>query len=373
MPKKKIVIAFLGNIFNDSRVFNLNNSLLKEDHDVKVISFDWENKEFKQIISPNISVYKLSKAKSSILFYLKFIFLLIKDLLKNKADIYFAEDVFTLPFVYFMAKKNKAKLYYNSREFYAFLGGLRNKSFHQKVISSIEKSFIHNPDLVLTTGEMDSEFLQEFYGINNTLVIRNLPVYKEPDKIVDLREKLNLNNEVKIFLYQGVILEGRGIELFIRNLKKIENAVFVIIGDGPFRSTFEKIAEEENLTDRVFFLGKVPHEELINYSAGADFGLVLIENISKSYYYALPNKLFEYIAAGLPVISSNLPQMRKVVENYKVGEIIDIEEKKDFNEKISNLVKDRDKFEHYKQNCMTAAKELNWQKEFESIKRTLLN
>ncbi len=101
-------------------------------------------------------------------------------------------------------------------------------------------------------------------------------------------------------------------------MDQIPNVHFVILGEGEYRKKFEAEANNSNCSDRIHFLGAVNHTELLTYTASADIGLALIENISISYYYALPNKLFEYIMAGIPILASNLPQMKKVIDDYKL-------------------------------------------------------
>ncbi|MDX1700370.1 MAG: hypothetical protein R3250_07115, partial [Melioribacteraceae bacterium] len=98
--------------------------------------------------------------------------------------------------------------------------------------------------------------------------------------------------------------------------------------------------------------------------AGADLGLALIENISISYYYALPNKLFEYIMAGVPVLSSNLPQMKIIIDTYGVGRYADPENKGEIISLLKEMLNDTDLLKTYKSNCNVAAKELNWENEF---------
>ena len=115
-------------------------------------------------------------------------------------------------------------------------------------------------------------------------------------------------------------------------------------------------------------MGNIEQGELINYTAAADVGLSLIENISLSYYYALPNKLFEYIMAEVPVVVSNLPQMAEVVKEYKIGDVVELEEKGSLVNCLKNLLTDNKKLFAYKQNCFEASKRLNWEKEFEEIK-----
>lgn len=369
--KRSVCISFLGNAYNDTRVTNLTNSLKADGLDVKVISFDWTSPDF-QTIAGDISVYKLVKMKSSLSFYLVFAKILFQELLKTKSSIYIAEDIYTLPIVTFIAKLRRAKIYYNSREFYAFIAGLRNKKFAQSIIRVLEKFFIKKTDLVLVTGDMDAKFLQDFYDIKNTLVIRNLPVNKKPDGIIDLKKKLNIPEVNFILLYQGVILEGRGFEPILKTMTEVKNIHLVVLGDGEQKQNYIRLSEQLGINDRVHFLGTIPQDKLINYTAGADIGLVIIEDISKSYYYALPNKLFEYIMAGLPVISSSLPQMKNIVESYKVGEIVDLEKENELTETITNLISNKEKLKMYSENSHRAADELNWQKEYEKVKHILI-
>jgi len=369
--KKSVCISFLGNAFNDTRVTNLTNSLKADGLDVKVISFDWTTPDFESITG-DISVYKLIKKKSSLSFYLFFAKILFQKLLKTKSSIYIAEDIYTLPIVTFIAKLKRAKLYYNSREFYAFIAGLRNKKFAQSIIRVLEKFFIKKTDLVLVTGEMDAKFLQDFYSINNILVIRNLPVKKKPDEIINLKKKLNIPEANFILLYQGVILEGRGFKPILNTMTEIENIQLIVLGEGEQKQNYIRLSEQLGVNKRVHFLGTIPQDKLINYTTGADIGLALIENISKSYYYALPNKLFEYIMAGLPVISSNLPQMKNIVESYEVGEVVELEKGNNLTETITELLSNKEKLKMYRENSHKAADELNWQKEYEKVRHILI-
>ena len=323
---KGICIAFLGNAHHDSRVTNLTNSLSADGFDVSVISFDWSYKEVEKS-DAKIKVIKITgKDRSSLLFYFGFALKLVRELIKTKADIFFAEDFYTLPFVTLIAKIKRAKVYYNSRELYAFIGGLHSRPFLQAVIKRIEKFFITKVDLVMTTGEMDSEFIEKFYGIKDTLVIRNIPLLQKASAPVDFRKMFSIPGNHLILLYQGIIIGGRGIPVIFDAMKKNPNTSLVLLGGGEQKNNYKNLADEMGIASRVFFAGTIPQKELINYTAAADAGLSLIENISISYYHALPNKLFEYIMAGLPVLSSNLPQMKKIVEQFKVGEVVDIEQ-----------------------------------------------
>ncbi len=367
ISKKSVTISFLGNANYDTHVTNLTNSLIADGFDVKVISFDWTTPNFETVLG-KISIFKLIKSKNSIPYYLKFISILFKELSKSNSSIYIAEDIFTLPLTTFFAKKRKSKLYYNSREFYAFLAVLRNRPVVQSIISNLEKFFIKKTDKVLVTGDGDSEFLEKFYNIKNTIVIRNLPIKQKAFDKKNFHKMLNIPVKDTILLYQGVILEGRGFKPLLKAMQKVDNCSLVVLGTGVFQSKYEKFAVELGIENRVHFLGNIEQNELINYTSAADIGIALIENISKSYYYALPNKLFEYIMAGLPVLISNLPQMKKVVLDYEVGEIVNLENLDEVANKLKMLIEDKNKLDFYKQKTILASDELNWQSEYQKIR-----
>lgn len=369
--QKKVCIAFLGNALHDSRITNLKNSLKNDGCSVSVISFDWfiTAKDYRD---DEVSVFNLTKGKFSLFFYLQFSFILFYELLKYKADIYFAEDFYTLPFVTIIAKIRRAKIYYNSRELYSCLGGLRNRPRLQSVITSIEKFFITKVDSVLTTGEMDSSFLEKLYRISNTLVIRNIPLLNTPTGKVNFRKKHSLSDDSIIMIYQGMLMEGRGIVPVLNAMTKLPKASLIILGDGVQKDNFQKLANDLGIADRVFFEGTISQIELINYTSGANIGLSLIENISVSYFHALPNKLFEYIMAGVPVLASNLPQMGKVIDDYKVGECIAIENTDTIVGVLKDWIENPAKLELYRANCVKAAQDLNWQKEYERARAKLL-
>jgi len=362
--KKKILIAYLGNPDFDTRIKNLCYSFSKNNFQISVVGFESENRSITK--NETSTVYKLQR-KPSVKFYLKFFFNLFNYLRKHKADYYFAEDIYTLGLVCVFAKSRGKKLFYNSRELYPFLAGLRNRKYIQFLIALIEKVFIKFPDFVLTTGEMDADFLIKHYSLKNVIVLRNLPLYINEIKKHNLHELLKIPEDSKIFLYQGVLLDGRGIRFAIEIVKEFENIHLVILGDGEKKIHFQEFAESLRVESRVHFLGSFSQDELINYTSACDIGLALIENISMSYYYALPGKLFEYIMAEIPVICSDLPQMKKIVRQFNVGRFTNIDDKENLMKIIKELITNNGLNIVLRDNCKLAKKELNWEKEFEKL------
>ncbi len=368
---KKIHISFLGNPHFDSRITNLANSLRDDGCKVSVIGFDWFISS-EDYCDEETKIFAIKKNKFSLLFYLQFAFILISELIRSDADIYFAEDLYTLPFVTSIAKIKKAKVYYNSREIYAHLGGLRNRPILQKVVKSIENFFITKVDIVLTTGPLDSEYIEKLYNISDTVVVRNIPLYQKADSKIDLRKKYNIDPDKLILIYQGVILPGRGLKQIFNAIARLPKTVLIILGDGEKKNNFIELARTLNISDRIIFAGTVDQKELINYTACGDVGLSLIENISISYYHALPNKLFEYIMAGLPVLCSDLPQMKAIIEKHNVGQSVNIENEENIFTVLNKWCENPNLLDGYRKNCLVAAYELNWQEEYKKVRKFLL-
>jgi glycosyltransferase involved in cell wall biosynthesis len=359
---KRVLITFLGNIEYDTRCYNLYNTLKVNGFDVSFTGFDWLTKKFKPVRG-EITIYKLKKGFFSLSFYLKFIWHIKLALFSSRASIFFAEDIYTLPFAVIVGKLKRVKIFYDSRELFGYLAGLKERKFVQYFWKTIEKLFIKHVDHIITTGNMDSDVLKEMYGVTNTVILRNLPRFYKPAQQTDLRNQLGISKDKKILLYQGVILKGRGIEKVFDILPDKSEFVFVLVGGGEFEDYYKNLAVKQAVSDKVFFIGKFSQEDLPKLTPSADVGIALIENISKSYYYALPNKLFECIMAEVPVVVSNLPQMKEIVDKYNVGFAVDPDNKYELITALENLTSDEIQYKQFKQNCKIASEELNWENE----------
>lgn len=371
MTKPKVTIAFLGNLNYDSRCLNLFDSFKGKGFEVQFIGFDWQTQNFSSVKQKNISIFKLSK-RFSLLFYVQFALILTYRLFQSNSKIFFAEDIYTLPFTVFVSYFKKSKVIYDSRELYGHLAGLVNRKIIQSIIQKLELVLIRKVDWILATGELDRQYLVKEYKIENVSVLRNLPRKISNLRKIDLHSLIGIEKKYRILLYQGVVVHGRGLGVLINLMKKLDDYALLIIGEGEHFSYYKTIVENENLCHKVFFVGKVNNAELLNYTCGANIGTALIENLSLSYNYALPNKLFEYIMCGVPVLVSKLPQMEKIVTDYNVGKIVDISKPEEIVKAIIEMT-NSDLYNQLFQNCVQASMELNWENEFMIVEKVLNN
>lgn len=360
MQRRTFYIAFLGNVQYDSRCRNLIQSLKNHDYEVSAVSFEYRDASFKKVAG-DISIYPLSKQISSAIFYAKFLSILLYSTFRIRAQYYLAADVYTLPVLAVFARLRKIPLYYDSREIYTQIAALSKKSHIQKVISWIEKTFIYSAKGVIVTGTMDGELLKKLYSIPKYILLRNLPLKQEIKTRINLRERFRISSEVLLMIYQGVVLHGRGLQLLYEAMLRVPNTALVVIGDGEQRVYYQELASEFGLENRVFFTGMISQEELLSHTSGGDIGTALIENVSLSYYYALPNKLFEYIMAGIPVLASNFPQMGEVVQSYRVGFTVDPENQEELIQILKKLVDERESLASFTPHLKKASEDLHWE------------
>ena len=361
---KKITIGFLGNLNFDTRAFNFFNSLTTLGNEVNFIGFDWLTEDFIGYTDENISITKLVKRKFSILFYLNFFFILLASSLKRKSDIYLASDFFSLPVLFITAKIFRKKIFYDSRELFTELPFHENKPLVRKTIKFVEKYLIERVDAVFTTGEMDTDYLKKLYSVGNIYLQRNLPVKNDSIIPINLNEKFSIPADSVIILYQGIVVKGRGLEIYFNALSERSNLYLIILGGGEHLEYYKTLSKKMGLFKQTIFAGKIQQSEILNYTAGAFAGLSVIDNIGINNYYALPNKLFEYLMAGIPVIVNNLPQMKKIVDEYKVGAVIDENSENSLNEILFKWKNNKSIYNELKQNCKNASVELNWENEF---------
>jgi glycosyltransferase involved in cell wall biosynthesis len=233
-----------------------------------------------------------------------------------------ASDLYSLPIAARLKSvlSEKPRLIYDSREIYSALGSLSGRPLAQKIISLIEKKYVKQVDTVLASGQRDIDFISNRFPKSiDYHVLLNLPPYKKTEVSSYLRDRFNISGDKRIALYQGAVSRGRGLEKSIEAFSKQDKWSLCIVGGGPELSDYKELSRG---LDNIHFTGLVPYSELHNITCSADIGLSLIEPISLSYKYALPNKLFEYFMAGLPVMATDMPPIEEVIEEAGGGLLI---------------------------------------------------
>lgn len=184
------------------------------------------------------------------------------------------------------------------------------------------------------------------------------------------RKSLQLPEDKFIIILQGnAIHKGRGGEEMVEAMAKIDNALLLIIGQGDVISEMKQKAKELQIEDKILFLGRMTPELLRNYTHLADLGVSFDQNLSLNHYFSLPNKIFEYIHAEIPILTSNLPERKRIVETYQTGVVIDDFSPETISSNINKLIDNKSLVSFYKENCKKARLELNWENEEKVIQK----
>lgn len=248
--------------------------------------------------------------------------LTIRALVRARPRVVHCHDLNTLAPAYVAARRSGAKLVYDSHELWLdrnWPPGAPPKRRHRLKEKTLERTLIQEADRVITVSETIADVLAERYGIAKPTVLLNVAEETRPQRPRDLREKVD--HDGPLLLYLGRIVFGRGLEQAIRALEYLPRAALVAMGtpaDG-FIEELEAVAREVGVSSRVFFLPPVPPGEVIDWAQSADVGLCTIEPRCLSYELCLPNKLFQCAFAGLPIVATTLPEMSRWFERYPLG------------------------------------------------------
>ncbi len=285
-------------------------------------------------------------------------FSLIKAVFSEDPDVYHAHDLDGLLCAFPAALFKRKTLVYDSHEIWSGTYPFKNLRGIQWLLPLLEKILIWRIEKGVTVNSSIADYLTKKYH-KNFIALYNTP------KLVEKNKKyLNLNKKFpnkKIILHLGAADEGRGMEQIIEATKYLpKNYILVFMGGGKIENELKQIIKETDLRKRVIFLPAVPQEQIQETIKYADLGLALTEKVSLSYYLSLPNKIFQYIAAEVPILGSNFPEYKKIILREQIGRVVDPSRPKLIAQKITEMIK-KDQQKKFHQNLEGLAKEkYNW-------------
>lgn len=369
MPKnKQIIISVTNDLVADNRVHKVARSLIKFGFDVLLVG---------RIIKGSLPIAREYKTKrfsllfkKGAMFYACYNIRLFFFLLFAKADVFLSNDLDTLPANFLASKIRNKKLVYDSHEYFTEVPELVNRPKIKRIWEKIEKRIFPKIKNSYTVCNSIADVYNKKYAVNMK-VVRNIPECELLMNDYKIQLPKTVDNK-KIILYQGAVNTGRGIEQVIEAMQYVEGAVFLIIGDGDIKNEAEQLVKELKLKNKVHFTGKLPFNRLYFYTKKAYIGISLEQNIGLNYYYALPNKLFDYIRAKLPVLASRLPEIENIVKTYDIACFIENHNPKHIAEKINYMLNSPKKYQTWKENLKKASAELCWENEEKVLREMFL-
>lgn len=286
--------------------------------------------------------------------------MIVKGYLINP-DIYHSNDLNTLPqgIICSKLRLKPRPLVYDSHEVQSDRTG-----YDPKKIKRIEKFLLKFVDEMMVENHTRAKHNEEIYGFYPKTLYNYSELYdiNKRDKI-NLHAQLGIDEDEKILLYQGGLQQGRGLEKLIEAMPYIKEGVLVFIGAGKLTESLKAQAKASPEHHRIFFLDKVPFQQLPSVTREAYLGFQVLQNICFNHYSASSNKLFEYIMAHVPVVASNFPEIARVVNENEVGIAIDPHDAKNIAEAVNRLLTDKALYAQCRQNTEQAKQIYNWQNE----------
>lgn len=359
--KKKVIVSVINDLISDRRVDRVCNTLCDMGFNVLLTGRRYSN-------SPPLTgrAYRTHRMhlifRHGPLFYAEYNLRLFFFLLFRKPRLLVSNDLDTLLPNYLVHKIKGIPLIYDTHEYFTGVPELMNRPSVRNFWKSIERRIFPKLRHVITVNDSIARLYREQYG-NEIMVVRNIPD-RRSGKPQTRRSDLGLPDDKKIILLQGAgINVDRGAEEAIEAMRFIENALLVILGDGDVVDKLKQQVKEQSLEHKVKFIPRQVPERLYEYTTKADIGLSIDKDSNINYRYSLPNKLFDYIHAGVPVLASPLVEVKKIVEKYQVGCLIENHEPGHLAEKMKRMLDDVEAQKQWKSNLRVAAAELSWESE----------
>lgn len=364
MPKKRITISVISELTTDQRVIRISETLAGMGFSVLVIA-----RSFSDSLPTgqySFSVRRLScYFRKGVLQYVEFTLKLFWRLLFTRTDYYLSNDLDTLAPNYIISKLSGRHLFYDTHEYFTGVPELRHSPLKRKTWKMLEDLIFPRLRTVYTVNESVKQIYATEYG-NEIAVIRNVPVTVHPEHIpvpADWGSRT-------IILMQGAgINEGRGgIELLAAMKYLPASFLLLFIGSGNQWNHIKEKRTAWQLENKVVMMDKMPPAQLRSYTQLAAIGCSLDSFEDINCRFNLPNKIFDYIHAGVPVLATGIPEVKQIIEQYACGECIDSSDPELIAKTIQHMMRDKSVYQAYKYNCAQAAGELCWEKE--SVKLT---
>lgn len=362
LKNKRIVVSVSNDLNFDQRVKRICESLTQLGGDVILLGRLLPNSK------PYHTNYKTSRVKLPFYkgagFYISFQIYLFWKLLLTKSDLLYSNDLDTLLPNYLVAKIKNKKLVYDSHELFTEVPELQGR-WQRKIWLIVEKLIFPKLKNVITVNDSIAQIFQIKYDVpikvirNIPFLVNHYPIPKQP--------------KFTLILQGAGINIDRGAEELVDAMLYLDNVVLFIVGNGDVVPELKKRVKLKNLGNKIIFKGKCSPDELKKITMSCHLGLSLDKDTNPNYKFSLPNKLFDYIHAEIPIVSSNIIEIKKIINEYKVGLIVEEVTPTTIVEKVKYLLANPKIYNELCENCTKAKKQLNAQIEQEKFKKIILD
>ena len=364
LQEKTIIVSVTSDLCTDQRVHRTAITLHLQQYHVIVVgrklpaSFDitqqYVTKRFKLCFT------------SGALFYITYQLRLFWFLLFTKADLLFANDLDTLLPNYLVSKLKNIPIVFDSHEYYTGVPELENRPFIKNIWKSVERFIVPRLAYTITVNESIANLFYDEYK-NKFAIVRNIPLQPPVIKVTDIdlfKKENNIPADKFVIILQGNgINVHRGAEELVAAMEQVQNAVLIIAGNGDVIELLMQMVSGFKLHDKVIFKPRMQYDVLMQYTQIANLGISFDKPTNINYLYSLPNKLFDYLHAHTPILASNLPELKKIIEQFDIGYILLNIEANEIANTLNKIINDTELLKQKKNNTYIAAEQLTWEHE----------
>ena len=361
MKKKRVILSVINDLVTDQRVNRTAGVLTELGFEVLLVG----RRKFDSPVMPERE-YETFRMRllfeKGPWFYAEYNTRLFFLLLSRPAELLVSNDLDTLLPNYLVHKLKRIPLVYDSHEYFTATPELVDRPRVQRIWKWIEKSIVPKLKDCITVNASIANLFEKEYKVPFRVVrnIPNAPKHKE----TPTREELNLPADKKIVLLQGSGINiQRGAEEAVEAMQYLENVLLLIVGGGDVISLLKQKTNELKLQEKVKFVSRQTPEKLAGYTRNADLGLTIDKDTNINYRFSLPNKLFDYIHAGVPVLATPLVELKSIIQKYQIGAFIENHDPEHIAATIKAMFDDEKQLAEYKQNTARATADLNWETE----------
>ncbi len=282
-------------------------------------------------------------------------------------DIYLAHDLPMLPIAANLAKLHNKKLVYDCHEFYPFQDFSHKES---KIWQQLEKKHIHDCDAVITVNPSLAKKIKDYHNLKKIHVIENslnsAGNISHQENI--FHRKFKLQTQDLVVLFQGNLAKNKHLETLIKAIPLLQNKNIhlIIMGNGPLKCELQRISSPS----QIHFHSAVSQDKLLQYTASANAGIIPYQATCLNNQFCTPNKLYEFIAAGIPIIATDLPELRRIITENYIGLVGNNETPKKMAALIDDFFQDPEKIKQQRKRLKNIQKKFSWasqEKKLETI------
>ena len=263
---------------------------------------------------------------------------------------------------YFISRLKGSKMVFDSHEYFTETPELVGRPRVQKVWKRIEGYVVPKLEEMITVCDSIADLFREKYGVK-CHVIRNIPPRKAFPPKGD-KTALSLPTDKHLLVLQGSGINiQRGAEELVQAMQYLDDCFLMIIGGGDVLPILKQMVGQLQITDRVHFFPRMPYQQMMAYTQQAELGFCLDKDTNLNYRFSLPNKLFDFIQAGVPIVASHLTEIEKIIRQFDLGMFIEDHEPETIATTVKDALSDTERYENWKRNLAVTAKELCWENE----------